>query len=94
MRKKFRNKAMAAKVREHLAADADMHEMLAAEGPRLIKWLCVSADGPDISLREVGRRLGVSPTYMSMVLNRQECCSPRVYLLLSDLAEKLRCQEK
>lgn len=51
---------------------------LAVSGPRMIKRLTA-----DQSLRELARRTGLSPTYLSMVKNGKTVISEDAFLTLS-----------
>ena len=58
---------------------------LAHEGPKLMERLCITGA---MSLREVGRRAELSPTYLSQVLNAKTIVSPEAFIRLAALDTK------
>ena len=60
-----------------------IREGLAINGPQLI----VEAT-KTISLRELSRRTGFSPTYLSMVMNAKVVISPEAYVKISTMEEQ------
>lgn len=72
------------RVREHLAEAEILKEGMAFEGPHLIHQL---QDEGCTSLRAIARRSGLSPTYLSLVVNRKQNISFGAYLRLVDLRD-------
>lgn len=63
-----------------------VREGLVHEGPAIMTRLCIN--GP-LALREVSRRTGLSPTYLSLVLNGKSVISADAYILLCDCERKM-----
>lgn len=76
---------LAERVREHLAEADVLREGMAHEGPHLIQRLQDSEGWGCTSLRSIARRSGLSPAYLSMVVNGKQIISLGAYLRLIDL---------
>jgi hypothetical protein len=84
--------ALAERLKEHLDEAEILRRGLAHEGPKVIRQLQMPVAMARLhsnaigrycmSLREIGRRSELSPTYLSMVLNGQKIISFRAYLKL------------
>lgn len=49
----------------------------------------IFGDGGPMTLREASRKTGLSPTYLSRVMNKSAPISPDAFLKLSKLAEQV-----
>lgn len=61
----------------------EIHEGLAINGPKLIAKATKS-----ISLRELSRRTGFSPTYLSLVMNAKVVISSKAYVKIAMMEVK------
>jgi len=62
-------------VREWIESGDKVRRILSTSGSKVIKKACNS-----ISLRELGRRTGLSPTYLSQVATKKIVISPEAFL--------------
>lgn len=62
-------------VREWIESGDKVRRILATNGSKVIRKACDS-----VSLRELGRRTGLSPTYLSQVATKKIVISPEAFL--------------
>jgi len=72
--------SFAERVENMIAEQEIVREGLWHEGPRVVDTLMRRT-----SLRDVGRRSGLSPTYLSQVLHSKTIVSPAAFVALSQL---------
>lgn len=75
---------LAERVERMLDEEIIVREGLAYEGRGILDALTIT-----LSLREIGRRTGVSPTYLSMVHHGKSIISPGAYLKLDELYKQV-----
>lgn len=81
-------KTFADRLRAHLDEAEDIREGLADHGPILIRRLQDRDGWGAVSLRALAREVGLSPTYLSRVMNGQIIISTWSYLKLHELLRK------
>lgn len=67
-------------VAKYIEHRKEMRDLLVAEAPKLVEEVTSS-----IGLREAGRRLGLSCTYLSRIKTGHTLCSPETFLRIADL---------
>lgn len=75
-------KILAQRIETALGEWSMIETLLKTEGPRLVKLVCGSKGAP-FTLRGAAKHYGLSPTYLSRVLNRQCVISPAAFLKLA-----------
>jgi hypothetical protein len=66
-------------VQEWIESGDKVRRILSTSGSKVIKAACNS-----ISLRELGRRTGLSPTYLSQIATKKIVISPEAFLKIHE----------
>jgi len=74
-------------VMSYFEAKEQSRQIVAQLGPKLIEHACST-----ISLRELGRRTGLSITYLSLAKNNKQALSPDAFLSIARAIEKGKSQ--
>lgn len=67
-------------VREWIESGDKVRRILARSGSKAIKKIC-----KQMSLRELARRTGLSPTYLSQVATKKTSISPEAFLKIHEV---------